>query len=418
LTEEVIMRVLNRLASAKRITLVAAGLVLAGGSVLALPGRALADPTYRFGATAHISSGAPASDQDALGCASANDCVTVGPDLAKTFNGRQVAAIPGLNGPGTMTADGIDPNDWHAASCAADGACMIVSVDGFVAGHSAFRASAKAPWTRVAMPMPKPDNDLDAWLTAQSVSCSSATFCLAAASFSDDINLGSQVWRWDGHAWHLGNLKPSEPGFGGVYFSAVSCAAAWQCVVVGHRFIEFVNSFGANELGSAPFRAVLDGNKWSVANLPVPRGTVDVQADAVSCWSVHHCRITGSATDQPNRNVVSVWTWAGQAFSATTGYQDATSPKLDSMSCTSATFCVAAGVDDPAKSGHSEHLDLLWNGTAWTSLAIHRTALSGSGVVFTTTNGVACSTAYACRLVGNDTNFTAYGTFLDSLQAT
>jgi hypothetical protein len=265
------------------------------------------------------------------------------------------------------------------------------------------------------MPMPPPNTDNDVWLTSQSISCSSATFCLAAATFSDEGILGAQVWRWDGHAWHLGNLNPSEPSFGGVYFSGVSCAAAWECVVVGHRNIEFPIGGGADELGEVPFRAVLDGSKWSVANLPVPKGTVDEQADSVSCWSIHRCRIIGSATDQ---NMSAVWKWAGDAFTATTGCEGSAVPVLDSMSCTSATFCVAAGWAHPVDTEGSEHLDLLWNGTAWIPLAIHRTALSGSGQVFTTTDGVACSAAYMCRLVGYDTNFTAYGTFLDSLQAT
>jgi hypothetical protein len=57
--------VLNRLAS-RRIVLVAATLGIAGATVLAVPGTALAGPTYRFVATAHVSSSPPASGHDAL----------------------------------------------------------------------------------------------------------------------------------------------------------------------------------------------------------------------------------------------------------------------------------------------------------------------------------------------------------------
>ena len=98
------MSALNRLTSA-RVAVVAAAVVLAFVAVLAAPGRALAGPTYRFVGTAHVSSSAPkhyALGLDGLGCVSANDCVIVGPDLAKSFDGQHVVAIAGLNGPGTL----------------------------------------------------------------------------------------------------------------------------------------------------------------------------------------------------------------------------------------------------------------------------------------------------------------------------
>ena len=220
------------------------------------------------------------------------------------------------------------------------------------------------------MPMPQPDNSADKWSAFyQNVSCASATFCLATANADT-----GQVWRWDGHAWHLAKLKVSVPHFGTVFFSGVSCAAARECVVVGHRSIRIS---GSPAYGEAPFRAVLDGNTWSVANLSVPTGTVDEQADTVSCWSVKHCRILGSTTQLDD---VTAWEWSGNSFNATAGYADSKVPKLHSMSCTSATFCVAAGWDNPVNSvpSHSAHLDLLWNGIAWTSLAVHRTPLGGT----------------------------------------
>lgn len=408
--------VVDRRASSRHaIVVVVVAFVVACGALLAVPGTALAGPTYAFVATAHISSSEPTSEQDALGCASANDCVVVGPDLAKSFDGQHVAAISGLDGPGTPTAEGVDPNDWHAASCASDGGCMIISVDGLVAGHSAFRASATSPWRRVAIPIPSEPSDGE-WFVSQSVSCSSATFCLAAATFSDGDNF-AQVWRWDGTAWHLGNLKPSDPGLHTVDFRGVSCAAAWQCVVVGQRAV----TTGTSALGEGVFRAVLDGSSWSVANLPLPSGD-NGEADNVSCWSVQHCRIAGvvrhpgASANSPTN--VAVWKWSGGDFTATTGYQASHSPEIESMSCTSASFCVAAGFEFNFATNQSEHLDLLWNGTAWAPLAIHRTALSGSGTVSTTTDGVACSAAYVCRMVGDDSNGTARGTYLDSLQAT
>ncbi len=410
------MVAVDRLVSPRRVVLLVLAFTVACVALLAVPGRALAGPTYAFVATAHVSSTEPTSERDALGCASANDCVVVGPDLAKSFDGQQATAIPGLNGPGTPTAEGVDPNDWHAASCAPDGACMIVSVDGLVAGHSAFRASATSPWTRVAMPIPQGEPSDGEWLVSQSVSCSSATFCLAAATFSDGDNF-PQVWRWDGTAWHLGNLNPSDPGLHTVDFRGVSCAAAWQCVVVGQRAV----TTSTPDLGSTAFRAVLDGTTWAVANLPMPSGD-NGAADNVSCWSVQHCRVVGVVTPRSapasGPITVAVWKWSGADFTATTGYQPAHSPEIEAISCTSATFCVAAGWEFNFSNDHSSHLDLLWNGTSWTPLDIHRTALSGSGTVSTTTDGVACSAAYACRMVGDDSNGTARGTFLDSLQAT
>ena len=158
-----------------------------------------------------------------------------------------------------------------------------------------------------------------------------------------------------------------------------------------------------------------------VENLPVPSGD-DGEADNVSCWSVQHCRLIGAVSRRGQSSggpvAVAVWKWSGDDFTATTGYQPSHSPEIESLSCTSASFCVAAGWEFDFATDGSSHLDLLWNGTSWTPLDIHRTALSGSGTVSTTTDGVACSAADACRMVGDDSNGTARGTFLDSLQAT
>jgi len=411
------MVVVDRLVPSPRaVGAVVVAFLVACGAMLAVPGRALAGPTYRFVATAHVNSSAPPnerdpSEQNALGCASPDDCVIVGTDLARTFDGQHVAPIAGLDGPGTLTEDGVDPNDWHAASCASDGACMIIGVDGLVSGHSAFRASPTAPWTRVAMPIPPnlwPDGG---WIPWESVSCASATFCLAAATFSDGFQF-SQVWRWDGTTWHLGNLKPSDPGEFTVYFSGVSCAAAWQCVVVGQR----AASTDPSDPGLTGFRAVLDGNTWSVANLPMPSGATG-EADTVSCWSVQHCRIIGyvkSGTGVGSNHELTVWKWSGQDFTTTTGYEGSAIPVIDTMSCTSATFCVGAGLQS---NGQIEHLDILWNGTSWTPLDIHRSALTGGGAVQTATSGIVCSAAYECRMVGHDWSGYDEGTFLDSLEA-
>jgi hypothetical protein len=378
------------------------------GLVVALPSAAWAGPTYRFVATAHVSSGP--SHASWLSCSGADDCVIVGPDLAKSFDGTHVTPIAGLDGPGTVAADGSDANDWHAVSCAPDGFCMAVGVD-VTTGRSAYRASPTSAWTRAIVPMPADLPGEGGWIQIQSVSCASATFCLAVASFADGPIWGV-VWRWDGTRWHAAH---PDPAFGNqdnwVEYGAVSCWAAWGCIITGDRVT-------AAAPGNRAFRAVLEGTTWHVANLSAPAGTAASYGNGVSCWAPERCMIVGEVRTSfaTLKQTVTGWRWDGTDFVRTAGYPVNSGPDLYRESCTSATFCVAAGFLEPA----STPLVLRWDGSTWTFVGIHVTALPGTGPLSAGAYGVACTTAYVCRLVGNDVRASdpdaPRATFLDSLQ--
>jgi hypothetical protein len=378
-----------------RVLTLGAVLLVTASSVLVLADPAQAGPTYRFVAGYRFPSGTPWS----VSCRSTDNCLVVGGDLAETWNGQTVTSIAGLDGPGPAG----DSHAWDAASCTPSGACMIVGSDG-VRGRSAYRTSSTGAWHRASIPAPPDLGSGGRSGRYHNVSCSSASYCLAVGFYfptSASVERGL-LMRWDGAAWHPGQLSPSVPTGGDVNFFDVSCAADAQCLLVGARDV----GTGADATMVA-FRAVLNDTVWQVANLP-GAGSAFPLAGAVSCWAVQRCTVV--ATGSSNR----VWKWTGgSTFSSLPAYGN---PDLwvNRLSCTSASFCVAA--NDTSDSIPAVYR---WDGSTWTFVGIHIAKVGQPTIALPT--GVSCTATLTCTLVGFD--MADYpggdsGAYLDTLQAT
>jgi hypothetical protein len=342
-------------------------LVAFAAATLVLPSTALASTTYRFVASYRLPAGSGGISD--ISCVAANDCVVVGGGLARTFDGHAAAPIAGLDG---------DSVNWFSVSCTKVGACMMVGVQGntFV---SALRATAASAWTQTTLAS---STHIDYGFLGK-VSCASASFCLAVMNYQQHAVENGVVYRWDGTQWHRSNLSPSNSD--GFNYDGVSCPAAFQCVATGGRWV------GTAHPRFSAFRAVLDGSTWQVANLPESSGTQQYEADQVSCWAVHHCIVDGFVGSE-----FAAWTWSGGAFVAIPGFALANFEFMTNLSCTSASFCVAAGENPPPG---NRSLVLLWDGQSWTKIGIHVAALgSATDTKDLGPIGVSCSAAYSCWL--------------------
>jgi hypothetical protein len=345
-----------------------------------------------------------------ISCITGDNCVVVGDEMARTFNGHTETPIPDLDGPAKVV-DGRDRNSWNSVSCVPSGACMITGLgdDGDAAG-SAFRASLTAAWSRPVMPIPAQIKANPGNYFFQSLSCASATFCVEVATIGTETGTESAEWRWDGTSWHVGNLNPAGVL---IHLRGVSCWAANECLVVG------------DDQYATPIHWRLDGSTWHRANLPHPPGGSfsSVIPEAVSCWSTEECTIIGTRTAKNTPDSIIVWQWSGGSFTDTNVKSP---PSGDttflSLSCLSAAFCVAAGDHgDNSVTGTLGTYVVLWDGAAWTRLSVHVTNV-GAGRK-SVAQAVSCTDAYFCRLVGYD--YTNNGvppmtasSFLDSLRPT
>ena len=174
-----------------------------------------------------------------------------------------------------------------------------------------------------------------------SISCASASFCVAAGYYSPGKEPQNLLLVWNGSTWSLdtaSSLSTSTSQFN--QLKSVSCASQSFCVAAGL----FYN-------GTTDKNLVLtwNGSKWSLdtqASLPAPGSSADTLS-SVSCTSQSFCVAGGKYIDTAGYTQNLVLTWNGSAWSLDSAASLSTSSTktnyLSSVSCVGSSFCVATG---------------------------------------------------------------------------
>jgi len=231
--------------------------------------------------------------------------------------------------------------------------CINVGVGGFTTlwnGQS---------WRELHAPQPPGTTDI----SLSGVSCTSTTFCMAVGAFTtdpDSIVPQTLAETWNGSTWKLigsptHNLTSA--------FNDVSCTSPTHCTAIGAFFTsqEHDNYRAFNVAG------LWDGASWHVMRLPgaigFPEGPDNLNQgpDSISCATASRCMAVGSFENARTRLPDSVAiAWNGTKWQVTklpgprTGIAD--------VSCPSANRCIAVGHD------RNRALAERWNGTSWTLL--------------------------------------------------
>jgi hypothetical protein len=227
-----------------------------------------------------------------------------------------------------------------------------------------------------------------------SVSCSSASFCMAVGdgSFSTVVSL---VWR--GTAWTL--LPMPSPSF--TDLAAVSCVSASFCQAVGQS-------------GNGSFAESWNGSSWAIASTP----SNDYGAlDGVSCLSTTWCMAVGSLAPPSNSYGPQPLTelWNGSTWAAVPGPTPPpdvpgqnwwgplvpTSGTLTSVSCVSTSMCQAVGHFSNEHGSASGPLSAGWNGSTWQTTTLQ---LPSSVLL----DNVDCFSLTACVAVGGQSSVVTF----------
>jgi hypothetical protein len=296
------------------------------------------------------------------------------------------------------------------------------------------QASAQAAtWTIDSAPSPNVSVTTPA--TLSSVSCPSASMCIAVGSYRDASGhaSGALVESWNGTSWSL----QSAPNVSGAALNSISCPSASVCMAVGSSssstpLAELWNgtawsvlSGASGPSGQGEFSAVScssvtacmavgsvselwNGTSWTVEPVPNPSSsgtaTPTTGLSSVSCSSGGSCSALGSYTGHGNAEQFLTAEWNGSAWSVQgRPAPGKTYPPLNGVSCTSATACEAVGVGAES-----------WNGTAWSKQTVplpSGSALQGSGLL-----GDSCTSGGACVGVGDSIaiNGESAGIFADT----
>lgn len=296
-------------------------------------------------------------------------------------------------------------------SCASTVSCMLVGTNNDSDTASPL-AELRQPsgWSLAPAPLTAPDS-----ISLDAVSCTSRTACTGVGSPSHG---GVVVERWNGRDWRL----QSAPSPAGAAVTAVSCASARTCMLVGFQ-----------DTGMLTER--WNGRTWSLETIGGPESVDGVPVDglnAVSCTSASACIAVGGESEGEDIGVPALGErWNGRDWSSERMPLPAaqSSSTLTGVSCRSRHRCVAVGTYyiSPTSRGPDLARTLAegWNGSRWSLQApSQRTRLSALSCPSTKNcnaiaqhwngrswsvgpnpnavlNSISCVTAHACTAVGS-----------------
>ena len=318
-----------------------------------------------------------------VSCVSASNCVAVGSagsfqvstTLAMAWNGTEWS---------TMSTPNNGSNELLSVSCVSASSCVAVGGAGTpFSGTTLAMVWNGSTWSAVSSPSPSPGSNNK----LMSVSCTSASNCVAVG-FSGMMNQETTLAMvWDGSEWSIVSSPNPGTGFVGNKLNSVTCLSASSCVAVG--------STSQGGLGQTLVMS-WDGSEWSVVSSP-NSGQSGNALNSVSCVSATNCVAAGKAG---SRELVMAWngsTWSVVSSPNASGTND----ELRSVSCASASDCVAVGY---TRTTPVSTLVMAWNGTAWSIVSSPNVGTEGDYL-----NSAACVSATECVAVGYST-FNGYST--------
>ena len=178
---------------------------------------------------------------------------------------------------------------------------------------------------------------------------------------------------------------PQPPAATGSFGNAVSCVTSTFCIHVGVQVVSTDNQALITQW---------NGSSWAVAPSPSTAGSTDTYLNAVSCTSTSFCVAAGFQR-QPSTAEPFFEHWNGTAWSVVPAAIPAGSSgaNINGVSCTGPTFCTAVG--DQTVSGSGPLVEQ-WNGTAWSVVTTPNLAAAGDAVF----EGVSCRSTIFCMAVG------------------
>ena len=318
-----------------------------------------------------------------VSCVSASNCVAVGSagsfqvstTLAMAWNGTEWS---------TMSTPNNGSNELLSVSCVSASSCVAVGGAGTpFSGTTLAMVWNGSTWSAVSSPSPSPGSNNK----LMSVSCTSASNCVAVG-FSGMMNQETTLAMvWDGSEWSIVSSPNPGTGFVGNKLNSVTCLSASSCVAVG--------STSQGGLGQTLVMS-WDGSEWSVVSSP-NSGQSGNALNSVSCVSATNCVAAGKAGSREL-----VMSWDGSEWSVVSSPNaSGTNDELRSVSCASASDCVAVGY---TRTTPVSTLVMAWNGTAWSIVSSPNVGTEGDYL-----NSAACVSGTECVAVGYST-FNGYST--------
>lgn len=285
--------------------------------------------------------------------------------------------------PNTAGAKGY-PNVLWGVSCSSTSSCAAVGRhDTGTNEQTLIKMWNGTQWTT----LPSPDVSATQWNELTSVSCSSSSSCVAVGD-SYDSTLGfvqSMAVVWDGSRWsiqHSANTSPSVNN----WLNGVSCTSSNNCVAVG-----------SSSPGSIPQTLVetWNGAQWTIIPSPNPPSDASAVLTSVSCVSASACVAAGYSYDgSHNRTLIETWNGSQWTIVSSPNSSVSDDENLTAVTCRTTSFCMATGY--AANGSGAQTLVESWNGSQWTIVPSPNTSPGDYDLLY----GVSCVSVSSCSAVG------------------
>lgn len=283
-------------------------------------------------------------------------------------------------------------------------------------------------WNATEAPLPAgAGTGADEFVNLNSVSCSSASACVAVGTYGDaKKNLWGLIDTLSAGEWTtIPAPEPTDAGTDGssddqyAELFSVSCTADGGCTAVGQY-----------EDDAGNIQALIDtlsGGTWTAVEAPLPTNAgvsvrQDNELDSVSCTAATACTAVGNYSESDGNIDALIDTLAGETWTATeaplppnaaAATRSDPYPELFSVSCTADGGCTAVGQYSDSSELSWAVIDTLSDGT-WTATEAPEPANSGTdadGHQYAYLSSVSCISAALCTGVGtyDDTENFPYG---------
>ncbi len=259
------------------------------------------------------------------------------------------------------------------------------------------------------VPSPTPTGAGVAGAILQSVSCTSASSCMAvgySTGGSMGLNINDLIEQWNGAAW---TIVPGPPT-GQTYdqLTNVQCLTADDCWAVGNagpkqQSSNFLPIFPGGAPGDQGLIEHWDGTTWSIVpsvTEPSPNGGY---LNGLACVTDSDCWASGATTDDTGTaSGILMESWNGSSWTDVSASVPEPKPStgaiLSSISCLGAAQCWGVGSSGSINGGSNappQGFIENWNGSTWS------VDPSPNVAALSILNSVSCVGAVGCLATGS-----------------
>ena len=265
-------------------------------------------------------------------------------------------------------------------------------------------SASTGTWT--AADAPAPANARGNRTVPLGVSCPSVSYCVAVGVYQDesaDLEAGLLLTRSAGR-WTAAEAPAPANAASNLNLlpASVSCASASFCVAVGGY-----DDAAGDEDG---LLLTWTGGSWTAAQALVPADAASdphASLSGVSCPSASFCVAVGEYTETSGDQGALLLTWTGGSWIAAAGRVPANARStpadaaLSGVSCPSASTCVAVGTYYSDQTNYANGLLLDWSGGSWTPKEAPLPANADASEPAVGLAGVSCPSVSRCEVIGD-----------------